>query len=205
VGSFSLNTLKDFMATIANQKKKITDNISHALSDDKMHAKAIATLEMLQGKLAANELSTEIISALADESLSALDFDGSGRWTRADTVGGYRPKLSKRRKTEDTVFEVLQTTLSQSYEADGLSGVLLAMRKVTVHLEDCMWSDAVKSDAFKLELELSVAVAAADKRSKSGMKKYRASEDFVAGLEQLDVLLNGAIPKKKAPKSIAKK
>lgn len=193
------STLKDFMATIATQKKQAAERLKTALVG--LPASATAAVKMLQEKFAAKELSDEVIGVIASGSLAPAYFDKSGRWTAADTVNAYRPNTAKRRKTEDPIFETLSTALAQIYEVEGLTGVMRAMRSVVEHIENEVWESAGDREGWKLSGPLSLIVAGVDKRAQGEMKKHRDGEAYVVGLEQLDVLINGAKPAKKTAKA----
>jgi hypothetical protein len=193
------STLKDFMATIATQKKHSADNISATLSTD-LPARASATLQLLQEKLAANELSNEAIRAIAAGSMSSVNFDKAGRWTTPDSVGAYRPNMAKRRKKEDPIFVLLQSALTQTYDAEGMTGVMRAMRYVVQQIEDDLWSGAGDSSGWKHIEPLAKLVAIADNRAKAEIKRARSGEEYVTGLEHLDALINGTKPAKSTAK-----
>ena len=196
---FSLNFLKAFMATIATQKKQSADLISRALLSE-LPPRASATLQLMQEKLAANELSDEAIRAIAAGSMSSVNFDKAGRWTTPDSVGAYRPNMAKRRKKEDPIFDLLQSALTQTYEAEGMTGVMSAMRYVVQQTEDELWSGAGDNRGWKHIEPLATVVAIADNRAKAEIKRARSGEEYVTGLEHLDALINGAKPAKKAAK-----
>lgn len=195
------STMKDFMATIATQKKQAAERLSTALAG--LPTSATAAVKALQEKFAAKELSDEAIGVIAVGSLAPAYFDKSGRWTAADNVNAYRPNTAKRRKNEDPIFETLSTALAQIYEVDGLTGVMRAMRSVVKHIENEVWQGAGDREGWKLSGPLSLIVAGVDKRANDEMKKHRSAEAYVVGLEELDVLINGAKPAKKAAKAKA--
>ena len=187
------------MATIATQKKQSADLISRALLSE-LPPRASATLQLMQEKLAANELSDEAIRAIAAGSMSSVNFDKAGRWTTPDSVGAYRPNMAKRRKKEDPIFDLLQSALTQTYEAEGMTGVMSAMRYVVQQTEDELWSGAGDNRGWKHIEPLATVVAIADNRAKAEIKRARSGEEYVTGLEHLDALINGAKPAKKAAK-----
>jgi hypothetical protein len=83
-----------------------------------------------------------------------------------DALTTYQSGLKKRRRKEDPVYAELQQYIAHCYEYRGLSGALLAMRKLVDTVNDSLWTQATSEQAWigtqpdlSLLQELSTAAA----------------------------------------------
>jgi hypothetical protein len=154
------------MASTSTRKLAAT-NLSVALkATPGFPANVAKAMEALQAKLKAGDLSDNVVEALAARAPTTKDFDKSGRWTHMDALTTYQSGLKKRRRKEDPVYAELQQYIAHCYEYRGLSGALLAMRKLVDTVNDSLWTQATSEQAWigtqpdlSLLQELSTAAA----------------------------------------------
>jgi hypothetical protein len=172
-------------------RKLAASNLSVALkATPDFPANVAKAMEALQAKLKAGDLSDNVVEALAARPPTTKDFDKSGRWTHMDALTTYQSGLKKRRRKEDPVYAEMQKYIAHCYEYRGLSGALLAMRKLVDTVNDILWTQATSEQVWTgtqpdLSLLQALSTAAAHDAA-----RVQPDSAYLLGVAELDAVFN---------------